>query len=48
VILLFCPFLTGMGGVVQSVAPGGIRAEVVCFRVDLLDFGVIHACEWSL
>ena len=30
-------------------SPKKIRTEqFVCSRADLLDFGVIHACEWSL
>ena len=34
--------------IVQSVAPRKIRAEIICFRVDLLALGVIHACEGPL
>jgi len=33
---------------VQSVALRQIRAEIICLRVNLLAFGVIHACQWPL
>ena len=35
---------------VQSVAVAlrQMHAEILCLRVDLFAFGVIHACQWQL
>jgi len=33
---------------VQSVAIRQIHADIICLRVDLFAFRVIHACQWPL
>ena len=39
--------VSGCSEVFQYIAPRRTRAEIICWRVDLLALGVIHACEWD-